>query len=715
VIQTDLILPQKEIYNFLRSVTIKYDPIAQYLNNALIKKGHVVNQLDPTSWKYYQNMVGQYHSSDTLMYVTSLDTRQRILFSTGVLVDHPRTKAAYKPGGAYYKKLCETYPDQVDLIKSILFPVSDVNAAIDADNFTMLAYGEGYLEAEEEPIIIMEIEKFLAIFVERWYFDFLDDEAYFYITAWGTIWTHLAMLIMSTRISLIRTPYVHSWHIWNQLQDRGIDNYSDILDRKKSMMLYQNIDYLKVNAGKQSNLIILANRLLSDIGIGLYGRRVIQESETGADSYQLTPQLAPVRIPSDLATIASEIATETVGAIQDKIYSKGLTPSADAEKVVTVERKLGDTTLNNYMTKFLEIRPIARSLQYAQAMSGFLLETLAVSVHEGYYTKSVEIVEPITNTILYLFPSELLALYHYAIQKSMGIENDTIPTQFSLHRSFSTQIKPVTNKITYQGETWVVSAQIDAATYLAGLSYDTNIQTPQEFSTMASNLWLRYLDHMVEDQDTALDKKAVMLAYMNSRCHDPRTIIMDLVPGFTTYSRWLGINGLDIADAVLTQYPSQTDAPTAWGNLADTIITALIPLTPTMKKFGNFTLSDAGYIRLRQLFVQMCSYRVVFLESSRDSPEFTIGPKWSTHYGPMDIETFRHHVTAVSQHADDTVVSNSVSELNGGFIAEPTVHHVSAMPYANQNISISSNNSMTQSPISGVGINIMRAPLFTTW
>ena len=30
----------------------------------------------------------------------------------------------------------------------------------------------------------------------------------------------------------------------------------------------------------------------------------------------------------------------------------------------------------------------------------------------------------------------------------------------------------------------------------------------------------------------------------------------------------------------------------------------------------------------------MCSYRVVFLEADRDIPDFAIGAKWSTDYGP---------------------------------------------------------------------------------
>jgi hypothetical protein len=691
-----MLLQQKEIYNFLRSVTIKFDPIASYLNNTLLEKGYSVNFEDPTTWKYYKNMVGEYHTSDTLMYVTSLDTREQILFSPSILKDHPRTFNAYKPGGSFYKKICETYPSQVDLIKSILFPVDGIEKCILADNFTLLNYSSGYLEAEEEPKIIEEIEKFLTIFVERWYLDFLSDEIYFYLTAWGSLYTYLAMLIMSTRINLVKTPYVHSWHIWNALKDKGIDDYSDILDRKKAMFLYQNIEYFRANVGKQSNLELLVEGLLNDLSIGIYARKVVQESETGSDNYQLTPQLAAVRVPSSYASLATEIPTETVAVIQEQIYEKGLTPASDAEYVDKVTRRLGDTTYNNFLTKFLEIRPLARNIPYASMMSGFILETLIVSVKNNYYTKAIDVVEPISNTDLYLFPRELIALYYYCIQKSLGIENDLIPTHFELCRSFNTSITTPVKKFNWWGETLLISSQVDVNDYMSGTSYNTDIQSPEEFTSMATNLWLTYLSHVLQDQGTKLERKRSILQYLNSLLHSHKSITLDLVPGFTSYSDWLGPNGLNIQKDILSQYSSQTNILEAWGNFADKIITALIPLNDTLKSFGNFTLSDAGYIRLRELFVQMCSYRVVFLESSRASPEFDLGPKMSTHYGPIDMETYREELVTFVQTTRDTFTTNVESTLHGGFTKDSSIDVESVSYKVYKNTIDLAHNTMTE-------------------
>lgn len=667
MISKDRLLLQQQIYNFLRTVTIKYEPIAEYINSTLIERGYAVNEQDPTTWKYYLNMQGLYHVSDELMYITSLDTREQILFSPEIFTTHPRTRSVYVPGGLYYNRLCETYPDQVDLIKSILFPVTDVEKAIDADNLVLLGYGSGYLEDYEENPLVDEIERFLEILKERWYFDFLDDEPYFYVTFWGSLWTYLAMLLMSARESYVNTPYVHSWHIWNKLKTKGLDDYSDVLDRAKSMMLYQNINYFKANAGKHSNLIILANRLLSDFGVSIYGRKVVQETETGAARYQLTPQLKAVRIPTDNYLVATEISSASVATIQSEAFSKGLSVDNSPEALEVKERKLGDTKLNNFMTKFLEIRPITKSKVYSDTLNMFLLETLTTSILNDYYSEPILVTDQATDVTLYLRPRELLALYHYATLKSLGITAVNIPTKFSFYRSFSTTIKTPAKTIMRGDEKVYTSAYLNPAGFLSGLEYTTNLALPSDFSEMLTRLWLRYLDHLLMDQNTKIGRKGYILQYLASLCHERRVETHQLVSGFTDYATWLGNEGIDVASTVLSQYDLQVDAPAAWGNLADSIMSALVPITQTLDYFGNFTLSDYGYDRLRQLFVQMCSYRVAFLESSRDTPEFAIGAKWSNEYGPDAVETYADMTTIRKLRTKDISAHNTTLNLHSGF------------------------------------------------
>lgn len=667
MIATDRLTLQRQIYNFLRTITVKYAPIADYINADLLNRGYSVNELDPTSWKYYQNLQGLYHVSDSLMYVTSVDTQERIVFNKENLVAHPRTRSVYVPGGAYYDRLCDTYPTQVDLIKSILFPVEDLTNALAAEDLTILAYGSGYLETYEENPLIEGLRNFLQIIKERWYFEFLDDEPYFYVTFYGTLWTKMAAFLMTERESYIRTPYVHSWHIWNQLRDRGIDDYSDILDREKSMMLYQNIDYFKANAGKMSNLIILANRLLDTFGISIYARRVIQEAETGAEQYQLTPQLQAVRIPINDLGAVTEISNETVETIQNRAYNKGFAVDNSSEAAVAKERALGDTTLNDFMTKFLEIRPIARNKVYADILNIFLLETLTTAVVNDYYNKPVLVNDPATNSVLYLYPRELLALYHYASLKSIGITATEIPSKFFFYRAFNTQIGTPVKTLPFEDEKIYVSMYVNAQGFLSDLHYNEDLEDPAAFTDMTTRLWLKFMEHHLEDVDTKIESKRWVLDYLASLCHTRRIEEHDLISGQSEYVNWLGPNGIDIQSTILSQYDNHTDPELVWSNLADAIITALIPMNDTLNFFGNYTLTDFGYERLRQLFIQMCSYKVVFLESTRSTPNFSLGGKWSSRYGPDSFDSYANRTILRNVHIKDSVVVNEKMILHRGF------------------------------------------------
>lgn len=684
MISSDRLPMQREVYNFLRTVTVKYEPIAMQQNTALLSRGYSVSATDKTTWKYYLNMQGRYHESDTPMYVTSLDTRARILLTPEVLAGHPRTRTVYSPGGIYFKRLCETYPTQTDLIKSILFPVTDVEKAITSPDLTLLNYGTGYLEEMEEEPIVDAIVTFLAIQVERWHFKFLADEPLFHISFLSSLWTQLALVIMVEREVNVKTRYAHSWHIWNYLQTHGLDNYSDILDRKKTMMLYQNVEYFRANSGKQSNLEILHDRILSDFGIALYGRRVVLERQTGADNYQLTPQLKATYIPESSRFVSSEIVSETVGTIQEKAYEKGIAENPTSESVAVKERTLGDTTLNNYTTKFVEIRPITKNKVFASIINSFVIDTLMTSIIRGYYTTPISVTDTATGASLTLPPKELMAIYHYASMKAMGFTPTNIPNKFSLYTSFTTEIEPPKDVIWRGDEKVYVRSHFKPEEFLSGLNYDEDIYSPTEFSEMLERLWLRYLEHMWEDMTTSIDNRHYILAYLTSLCHKRRTETFSLVTNFTEYSRWFGIGGIDIESSVLSQYYLQEDPKASWQNLADTIISALIPMTDTLNYFGNFTMSDLGYDRLRKLFIEMCSYQLVFLESSRDTPEYSIGGKWSTQYGPDHIDAYSEITDVLYENHVNTITQTTPLEKHPGVELDIQSTTSSAMNYETQ-------------------------------
>lgn len=622
MISADLQVYTQEIFNFLKTVTVKFSPMADLENNKVIRKGYTVNLDEPSTWKYNLNAIGEYHESDTPMTVLSFDTKETIVFNKENLALHPRTKAAYLPGTTYFETLCDTYSDQEQLIKSILFPYPDMADWLSLSDFSLAQYGTGYLETWEEPELIRRLIKFLEVIRYRWYFSFLSVEPYFTLTFYGQLYTQMGAHLLVSRDSLIRTPYVHSWHIQQYLQSNGLDDYSDVLTRKKQMFLYQNWEYLKLNMGKQSNLELLITNLLSDINIGVYGRKVIQQKYTAKSSYQLTPQLGATNVSADNVRLTA-IADESVADMQTKIYEAGLIPTLNGNDSSTVTRTLGDTTLNEWFTKYLELRPTTADSRYNDMLNRFILDTLTQTCVKGYYNAVATVDDPLTGHTETMTVADRLLLYAYCSAKSIGATLVNLPTEYiSQYALRDTFITPDTT-YPHLGYNRRIASYLDAQSFMTSTGYDTLITTAAGFSSNLTTLWSIFLNQIevceITD-DTFLYNVRMYLMWCRYKHYE--IIPLNLAPGQTTFSGWLNNNYPEWLIQFTDVFDTSNDPQTAYSNLADVVISSLVPTTDTLSYYGNYTVSNASYARLKALFVQLCSYNVNFVDYSGTNSEY---------------------------------------------------------------------------------------------
>ena len=613
----------QEIINFLRSVSIKSSWVADQTNVMLVSKGYAVNLDDPTTWKYYLNLIGEYHPSDTPMSVFSLDTLELIPFTKEGLQHHPRTIVSYYPGTDYFKNLCTQYPDQTDLIKSILFPVNSIQNAISAPDLTLLSWGEVFLEEAEQPLLVAALSKFLDVYRERWFFSFLEVEDYFHPTTLGVLYSLMAAFLLAKRNSFINTPYVHSWHIRNYLQSKGLDDYSDVLSRKKQLFLYQNWDYLKINSGKQSTLIILIKNLLADLGISLFGRRVLMETQTGDAVCQLTPRFIPDNLLGSESRVIEEISAETTLELQQRLYSQGIAASEDTETANALVRKLGDTTANDYLTKFLEIKPVETDYRYQGMLDQFILDTLIKAITTGRYNAVVMITDPLTEATYWVTTKEALALYDYCIRKSNNTDPVALPTSYTYVVALKDRPDPAPQTVVYNGFTYNIHNFLNPDAFLGYWTWPNAIKTKDAFSQLLSEQWILFLvkyQNIEYAYSGAL--RVAMRHVLSSAIQKNVTETFTLIPNFTTYADWLSGAGIGFQRRIFASYETTTAPQTWYATFADNILGSLFTADTTLRQYGNFALSDNGYTRLRELFTQMCSYTVRFLETNQGAQDY---------------------------------------------------------------------------------------------
>lgn len=611
---SDMISYYQEVFGFLNSLTIKFSPLVTAMNTQVTNAGGTVDTTSPETWKYYLNAVGQYHPSDTVMTILSLDTQQTVVFSPAMLAQNPKTAENYIPGNALYAALCTRYPSQVDLIKSIVYPASSIEKVISAEDFTIISYGNNLLESSEYDFVLQTIREFLEYIRARWYFSFFSYEPYYTWVFWGNLWQQLVAIVLTARVLSIKTTHVHSWHVWQYLKSNGLGDYSDILSREQMLFLYRNLPYILANRGKQTNLITLADYLLAGLGFGLYGRDVWQQTVDTTAQCQLTPYLVPIGIPTTYINALPEESAESVAQIEQRLYTMGTEVSIDTAHLTDLTTKFSTTPLNTFPTKLLELRPIATDLKFSRLLNNFLLDSLVYAISKGLYTTTIDITEPITSVALSLSALDALFLYSYCAFRSLSQSPTELPTNYVVKTAFA-QNSVVPTTVVFGGHTYPVTCFTNPTAYLGAYQWPVFPSiTPTEFTNVLSTQFLAMVNQVQISRMEENTISNIVLQKLTNSVVAYETISFSIPNSMTTYADWLAIKPSTVT-SMLTTLDAQANVVENYSNLADLILSTLLPPTPTFALYGNFTFTGKTYSRFKELFVQLCSYNVLFMDA----------------------------------------------------------------------------------------------------
>ena len=276
-----------DVFKLAQTLVIKVSSVAESINQLIrLKYGEdAVDNYNPYSWKYYMNLAGNYHSTDTIMKVRSLDTLEEIVFSRQNLLDHPSTKDAYGYGSRYCKQLMQKYPTQEALILGILYPC-DIKKAIEAEDGSIIGYPK-FLVEEQEITLIKELEFFIKRFMSRWDVPAFEINSRMYRVAHLSIlYSLLVPKILNLRLLRCKTDEAHSFHIRMYLASYGkLDQYMDYMTLKQQLFLYRNIKYINHNAGQTTIFKWLIDRLLTDRKIPI-SEFIVRHQDTFNEEYQ---------------------------------------------------------------------------------------------------------------------------------------------------------------------------------------------------------------------------------------------------------------------------------------------------------------------------------------------------------------------------------------------------------------------------------------------
>lgn len=258
-----------DILSLSNSLVIKITDIGIAMNNGLSISGLQSDFTDKTKWKYFLNLSGVKHFSNSDVKLNVIETGETISLSAITLAQYPYSLKELRKESDYYKNLIETYPDDQLFIKGCIYPV-DITTAINAKDGTILAYNTDYVETQEYDLIDL-LQDFIISFLSRWHVSRYTIVEELYLPAMlGVLYANIPNKIINIKLDAINTAQVDSFHLEHFFRSH-LDLWDDVqyLRKQDVMWLYKNLPYLMKRIGIDSTLESVLYDIFDNNGMGV--------------------------------------------------------------------------------------------------------------------------------------------------------------------------------------------------------------------------------------------------------------------------------------------------------------------------------------------------------------------------------------------------------------------------------------------------------------
>lgn len=417
-----------DVFTLAKTLVVKSQATAEAINAhlELFNPNLYIDKQNPSSWKYYMNLAGEYHATDTMMYVTSMDTLEEIAFTKENLEIHRATAREYAYDSRYYNALLGRFPLQETLIRGILNPVPTWKSTRAADH--QILFHDTSLVEENEISLIPNLQEWIDGFFVRWNvagYGAVDD--LYEAAILGVMFIHMPMAILNIRLAACKTKEAHTYHIREYLASNGkLDVYMDFLTKKQQLFLYRNIRYLHRNAGKQETFSLLTERILTERGIPLAEYDIRHNLAELPE--KILPKIELLNRSINFDFIGDGIDTESVNTI----LSKEIPDARDnaitlAESEVAITAQMQNSLYSTLPTKVLEssVTDLTDSAPYT--LADILLNQWLHFSTTGRYPTILSITNPVSGDKLPLSAKDAFIVFLYAFNKARGTVFETIP------------------------------------------------------------------------------------------------------------------------------------------------------------------------------------------------------------------------------------------------------------------------------------------------
>lgn len=421
-----------KVIGLVHTLQIKSHKQAEDLNETVLKKTanlRAVNPHDYRTWKYYKNLAGEYHETDRMIRVISMDTIEEIDFTKENLAYHKNTYAEYSYGTHKYEELIAKYPDQELLIKGILNPCN-IDEAIRAKDGTILSYDKSFVE-QNEYSLMERLQDWVYGYFKRWYQGQYNlDNRYYNLTFMGILYTKLVDVILALRLESVFTNEANSYHYRRYLASHGfLDFYLDQMSLKQILIFYKNIRWVEKNIGHHFTQQWLIKNVLTLRNLPLSEYNFIQDDANLLDDPKLriTPKFEKVSL-NGLESIDPQVDTLSLTKMLDKEDKETFYNPTERGDIDNLAYDDLTRSKNSFLkTKVLESKAIDYNNSEQFILENVLLDYWIEMVRRDLYRAYVIINHPKSGESVPLTGLNALLLFTVAVFKMNKIQDECIP------------------------------------------------------------------------------------------------------------------------------------------------------------------------------------------------------------------------------------------------------------------------------------------------
>lgn len=527
-----LVIYNNDCLNLTKSLLIKSDLLARDVEYSLSGNTNYLG-IPRTQWKYYLNASGAYHSTNTKMYVTSLDTLTTIEFTKDVLLDHPITAEKYTINTELTNDLITLYPDNLLLIMGIIYDV-DINAIIDANEYTIVAYDKSLVNVQEINLLTELQAKLYHEYETYINKDYADIEPYYGAVMMSHIAKQALFQIKLIRLKNYKTTRACDYYVWTYINSKlYLEDLKTSLTTDDIFYLYKNIGRLVSYSGSNEVLYELVERFLTTDTITTYRLNLatdtneIDELESKTSTKYIEEAL--IRSVENREAIIENYIEEadnsSVSIINDYLELLDTRMEVSPDNNKTRELKIFETIKNNSETRLL-LTDI--DLHIDGAIDGFYSKLHTITNH----------LTGISNTLTTL---EAIIFYTYVIRKQFDNEVEYIPKHYSY--IVPKKVRPTAKYladnygITLEGATKILEAITPYP------SYELSRMEMDEYITSVKNTYHDVV-RLVRAETSRVNQAKLSTIYNELYFNGEVRLTEDNI----RYEDWLLIRGMDFRD-----------------------------------------------------------------------------------------------------------------------------------------------------------------------